>query len=113
MHGQNTYCTCACVQSHTHAQTNTHAGTDVLTYIIPGAVLTSGHWAVFYINYSQEDLLSMLRKLPLNIVQIKPRGHLSTSNEYLCFQKITKLEYMYPDGFPENAKNLVSKILVS
>lgn len=33
-------------------------------------------------------------------------------NEYLCFQKITKLEYMFPDGFPDHAKNLVSEILV-
>ncbi|XP_065899379.1 3-phosphoinositide-dependent protein kinase 1-like [Dysidea avara] len=33
-------------------------------------------------------------------------------NEYLCFQKITKLEYMFPDGFPDHAKDLISKILI-
>ena len=35
------------------------------------------------------------------------------SNEYLCFQKTTKLEYMFPDGFPDHAKNIVNEILVS
>ena len=34
-------------------------------------------------------------------------------NEYLCFQKITKLEYSVPDGFPDNAKDVVTKLLVS
>ena len=34
-------------------------------------------------------------------------------NEYLCFQKITKLEYSIPDGFPDNAKEVVTKLLVS
>lgn len=34
-------------------------------------------------------------------------------NEYLCFQKITKLEYSIPDGFPDNAKDVVTKLLVS
>ncbi|XP_064406861.1 3-phosphoinositide-dependent protein kinase 1-like [Halichondria panicea] len=33
-------------------------------------------------------------------------------NEYLCFQKITKLEYMIPEGFPDNARDLVSKLLL-
>ena len=33
-------------------------------------------------------------------------------NEYLCFQKITKLEYSIPDGFPDNAKDVVTKLLV-
>ena len=34
-------------------------------------------------------------------------------NEYLCFQKITKLEYSIPEGFPDNAKDVVTKLLVS
>ncbi len=33
-------------------------------------------------------------------------------NEYQTFQKITKLEYSFPDGFPALAKDLVSKLLV-
>ena len=33
-------------------------------------------------------------------------------NEYLCFQKITKLEYVIPEGFPDTAKDLVSRLLV-
>ena len=34
-------------------------------------------------------------------------------NEYLCFQKITKLEYKVPEGFPDNARDIVEKLLVS
>ncbi|CAL1278763.1 unnamed protein product [Larinioides sclopetarius] len=33
-------------------------------------------------------------------------------NEYLIFQKITKLEYDFPDGFSVAAKDLVQKLLV-
>ena len=33
-------------------------------------------------------------------------------NEYLIFQKITRLEYDFPEGFPEDAKDLVKKLLV-
>ncbi|GIX77741.1 hypothetical protein CDAR_303431 [Caerostris darwini] len=33
-------------------------------------------------------------------------------NEYLIFQKITKLEYDFPDGFSVLAKDLVQKLLV-
>ncbi|XP_071964338.1 3-phosphoinositide-dependent protein kinase 1-like isoform X2 [Antedon mediterranea] len=32
--------------------------------------------------------------------------------EYLIFQKILKLDYVFPDGFPEKAKDLVQKLLV-
>ncbi|XP_019853875.1 PREDICTED: 3-phosphoinositide-dependent protein kinase 1-like [Amphimedon queenslandica] len=35
------------------------------------------------------------------------------ANEYLCFQKIIKHEYSIPDGFPDNAKDLVENLLVS
>ncbi|XP_033630111.1 3-phosphoinositide-dependent protein kinase 1-like isoform X1 [Asterias rubens] len=34
------------------------------------------------------------------------------SNEYMIFQKIIKLEYEFPEGFPERAKDLVSRLLV-
>ncbi|GFU05835.1 3-phosphoinositide-dependent protein kinase 1 [Nephila pilipes] len=34
------------------------------------------------------------------------------ANEYLIFQKITKLEYDFPDGFSSLAKDLVIKLLV-
>ncbi|PLW50752.1 hypothetical protein PCASD_00744 [Puccinia coronata f. sp. avenae] len=33
-------------------------------------------------------------------------------SEYLTFQKITQLEYEFPTGFPEEAQNLVSRLLV-
>lgn len=33
-------------------------------------------------------------------------------NEYLIFQKITKLEYEFPPDFPEDARDLVSNLLV-
>ncbi|KAK9900887.1 kinase-like protein [Cystobasidium minutum MCA 4210] len=33
-------------------------------------------------------------------------------NEYLIFQKITKLDYEFPDDFPEDAKDLIRKLLV-
>lgn len=33
-------------------------------------------------------------------------------NEYLIFQKIIKLEYEFPEGFPAKAKDLVEKLLV-
>jgi 3-phosphoinositide dependent protein kinase-1 len=32
--------------------------------------------------------------------------------DYLTLQKIKRLEYDFPDGFDENAKNLVQKLLV-
>ncbi|KAF9972513.1 pkb-activating kinase-like protein [Actinomortierella ambigua] len=34
------------------------------------------------------------------------------SNEYLTFQKIVKLEYSFPPGFPRKAMDIVSKLLV-
>lgn len=34
-------------------------------------------------------------------------------NEYQTFQKIIKLDYTIPEGFPEKAKDLVQKLLVS
>jgi serine/threonine protein kinase len=33
-------------------------------------------------------------------------------NEYLIFQKITRLDYSFPPDFPEDAKDLVRKLLV-
>ena len=38
--------------------------------------------------------------------------HSLRRNEYLCFQKITKLEYDIPEGFPDNATDLVTRLLV-
>ena len=35
------------------------------------------------------------------------------SNEYQTFQKIIKLEYEFPEGFPECPKDLVQSLLVS
>lgn len=32
--------------------------------------------------------------------------------EYLMFQKIIKLEYEFPEGFPADARDLVEKLLV-
>lgn len=40
------------------------------------------------------------------------RSPFRAMNEYLCFQKITKLEYEIPEGFPDNATDLVTKLLV-
>lgn len=34
-------------------------------------------------------------------------------SEYLTWQKIKALDYSFPDGFDEQAKDLVSKLLVS
>jgi len=34
------------------------------------------------------------------------------SHEYQIFQKVVKLEYEFPDGFPVHAKDLVTKLLV-
>lgn len=34
-------------------------------------------------------------------------------SEYLMFQKITKLEYEFPSGFCDKARDLVEKLLVS
>lgn len=33
-------------------------------------------------------------------------------SEYLTWQKIKKLEYAFPEGFDEQAKDLVQKLLV-
>jgi 3-phosphoinositide dependent protein kinase-1 len=35
------------------------------------------------------------------------------SNEYQTFQRITRFEFSFPDTFPAEAKDLVSKLLVS
>ena len=35
------------------------------------------------------------------------------SNEYQIFQRIIKLEYSFPSGFPDVPKDLVEKLLVS
>jgi len=34
-------------------------------------------------------------------------------NEYMTFQKIVRLDYTFPEGFPPVAKDLVKKLLVS
>ena len=40
------------------------------------------------------------------------RPPFKAKNEYYTFQKIVGLEYTYPDGFPEVAKDLVDRLLV-
>lgn len=40
------------------------------------------------------------------------RPPFKAANEYLTFQKIVALEYTFPDGFPEIAKDLVERLLV-
>jgi len=40
------------------------------------------------------------------------RPPFKAANEYLTFQKIVALEYKIPDGFPEDAKDLVQRLLV-
>ncbi|KAF2840184.1 kinase-like protein [Patellaria atrata CBS 101060] len=41
------------------------------------------------------------------------RPPFKAANEYLTFQKIVNLEYTFPEGFPEIAKDLVERLLVS
>ncbi|KAB8349511.1 hypothetical protein FH972_023537 [Carpinus fangiana] len=43
---------------------------------------------------------------------IAGRPPFKAPNEYLTFQKIVKLEYAFPDGFPHIARDLVMKLLV-
>eukprot|EP00794_Sanderia_malayensis_P009319 gene9319-10302_t len=40
------------------------------------------------------------------------RSPFRASNEYQTFQKIVKLEYDFPDGFPECPRDLVEKLLI-
>lgn len=40
------------------------------------------------------------------------RPPFKAANEYLTFQKIVKLEYSFPDGFPPVARDLITKLLV-
>lgn len=40
------------------------------------------------------------------------RPPFKAKNEYYTFQKIVGLEYTYPDGFPEVAKDLIDRLLV-
>ncbi|RKP27530.1 phosphoinositide-dependent kinase-1, partial [Syncephalis pseudoplumigaleata] len=40
------------------------------------------------------------------------RPPFKAANEYLTFQKIIQLEYKFPPGFPETARDLVQKLLV-
>lgn len=43
---------------------------------------------------------------------ISGRTPFRAPNEYLIFQKITKLDYEFPEDFPEDAKDLIRKLLV-
>lgn len=43
---------------------------------------------------------------------IAGRPPFKAANEYLTFQKILGLEYSFPDGFPEVARDLVERLLV-
>jgi 3-phosphoinositide dependent protein kinase-1 len=43
---------------------------------------------------------------------IAGRPPFKAANEYLTFQKILGLEYTFPDGFPEVARDLVERLLV-
>lgn len=43
---------------------------------------------------------------------IAGRPPFKAANEYLTFQKILGLEYAFPDGFPEIARDLVERLLV-
>jgi 3-phosphoinositide dependent protein kinase-1 len=40
------------------------------------------------------------------------RPPFKAANEYLTFQKIMNLEYHFPDGFPDKARDLVERLLV-
>ncbi|KAF2096957.1 Pkinase-domain-containing protein [Rhizodiscina lignyota] len=40
------------------------------------------------------------------------RPPFKASNEYQTFQKIVALDYVFPDGFPESARDLVERLLV-
>ncbi|KAK4504108.1 hypothetical protein PRZ48_005023 [Zasmidium cellare] len=40
------------------------------------------------------------------------RPPFKAANEYLTFQKILALDYSFPDGFPEDARDLVERLLV-
>jgi 3-phosphoinositide dependent protein kinase-1 len=41
------------------------------------------------------------------------RPPFKAANEYLTFQKIIQLDYRFPSGFPDTARDLVEKLLVS
>lgn len=41
------------------------------------------------------------------------RPPFKAANEYLTFQKITQLDYKFPSGFPDIARDLVQKLLVT
>jgi 3-phosphoinositide dependent protein kinase-1 len=43
---------------------------------------------------------------------ISGRPPFHAANEYLCFQKIIKLEYTIPEGFSEDARDLILNLLV-
>lgn len=43
---------------------------------------------------------------------IAGRPPFKAGNEYLTFQKIVKLDYQFPEGFPQIARDLVKKLLV-
>ena len=51
-------------------------------------------------------------ELCLKIFQSYEISFLIFRSEYLIFQKILKLEYEFPEGFCEEAKDLVQKLLV-
>ena len=44
---------------------------------------------------------------------ISGRFAFSGLSEYLTLQKVKQVEYTFPEGFDENAKDLIQKLLVS
>ena len=53
------------------------------------------------------------RTLPLSLSRLSLQtSPLPCSNEYLCFQRVMKAEYVVPDGFPDQATDLVKSLLV-
>lgn len=79
--------------------------------------LTFGPSVALCISYSLEDRHFMPRMFPHDSMLIQTPVNIICAlslcrNEYLCFQKVMKGEYVVPDGFPDQGTDLVKSLLV-
>ena len=67
-------------------------------------------WKWLNISYSSSDLWALGCIL---YQMVAGRFAFHGLSEYLTWQKIKQLDYSFPDGFDEQAKDLVERLLVS
>lgn len=71
--------------------------------------LVSSRWVLLFISQNSSDFWALGCIL---YQMIAGRFTFHGLSEYLTWQKIKRLEYSFPEGFDEQAKDLVQRLLV-